>query len=87
MNALMPNTYSRRMTRYSAYDADAVTVRVGWIQLLTFLELKLFLFWNIYGYVICYFLKALLNSCQRLDYNIQSPKSANCDQITAFLWC
>ena len=25
---LIPNTYSRRMTRYSAYDADAVTVRV-----------------------------------------------------------
>lgn len=24
---LVPNTYSRRMTRYSAYDADAVTVR------------------------------------------------------------
>ena len=31
MNSLVPNTYSRRMTRYSAYDADAVTVRV-WLQ-------------------------------------------------------
>ncbi|XP_063679825.1 potassium voltage-gated channel subfamily H member 1-like [Bolinopsis microptera] len=27
LNKLIPNTYSRRMTRYSAYDADAVTVR------------------------------------------------------------
>ena len=29
LNTLIPNTYSRRMTRYSAYDADAITVRVG----------------------------------------------------------
>ena len=26
---MMPDTYSRRMTRYSAYDSDAILIRVS----------------------------------------------------------
>ena len=48
MNVLVPNTYSRRMTRYSAYDADAVTVRVRShiIDIFVFLLLAVFVKFN-----------------------------------------
>lgn len=41
LHRLVPDTYSRRMTRYSAYDADAVTIRVRLCFGYTEIEMKL----------------------------------------------
>ena len=37
LSTVMPDTYSRRMTRYCAYDADDITVRVRQSSTLKFI--------------------------------------------------